>query len=51
MRKFTIVSGAKVGQEPVPVKITNEELEVNEFKNSIMKLMDDFFKHSFIWCC
>jgi len=42
MRKFTIVSGAKVGQEPVPVKITNEELEVNEFKNSIMKLMDDF---------
>lgn len=42
MRKFTSVSGAKVGQEPAPVKITNEELEVNEFKNSIMKLMDDF---------
>lgn len=42
MKKFTNVSGAKVGQEPIPVKISNEELEVNEFKNSIMKLMDDF---------
>lgn len=42
MKKFTNVSGAKVGQEPVPVKISNEELEINEFKNSIMKLMDDF---------
>lgn len=42
MKKFTNVSGAKVGQEPTPFKISNEELEINEFKNSIIKLMDDF---------
>lgn len=42
MKKFTNVSGAKVGQEPNPVKVSNEELESNNFKFAVMKLMDDF---------
>jgi len=42
MKKFTNISGSKVGQEPSPIKVSNEELESNNFKFAVMKLMDDF---------
>lgn len=42
MKKFTNISGSKVGQEPIEIKLSNEELELSQFKKSIMKLMDDF---------
>lgn len=42
MKKFTNISGAKVGQEPKEVDLNKEEVELNEFKHSILKLMDDF---------
>lgn len=41
MKKFTNMSGAKVGKEPELPKMTNEEVEEIEFKNMVMKLMDD----------
>ncbi len=42
MKKFTNISGSIVGQEPIPVKITEEQSDINELKDSIFKLMDDF---------
>ena len=42
MRKFSNVSGVKVTEEPKPIEVSNEQLEVNELKESILKLMDDF---------
>jgi len=39
MRKFTNISGSKVGQNPDPIKSSNEES--NNFKFAIMKLMDE----------
>jgi hypothetical protein len=41
-KKFTNLSGAKVGKEPKIVQQSNEELELLEFKNQVLKLMDDF---------
>ena len=41
MKKFSNVSGSFVGEEKKPV-VNNEQLELDNFKHSIMKLMDDF---------
>lgn len=42
MRKFSNVSNVIVGQEPNPVELSVKEIEILEFKNEIIKLMDDF---------
>lgn len=42
MRKFTNISGSVVGIEPKPIEISNEDLEINNFKSEVLKLMSDF---------
>jgi len=39
MKKFSNISGVKVGEAP---KVVEQKDEVNEFKHSIMQLMDNF---------
>lgn len=42
MKKFTNISGAKVGIENEVPRLSEHDIELNELKHSIMKLMDDF---------
>lgn len=42
MKKFTNISGSTVGIEPKPVEVSNEELEISNFKSEVLKLMNDF---------
>jgi len=42
MKKFSNVSNVFVGKEPKLVEPTKQEAEVIQFKNEVMKLMDDF---------
>ena len=42
MKKFSKVSNIEVSSEPKTIEPNKKEVEINEFKHEIMKLMDDF---------
>ena len=41
MKKFSNISKVEVGQEPKPVEPSKQEVEINEFKLEVMKLIDE----------